>query len=89
MSAGSEEWRPTASLETLQRRARMLCAARTFFAERDILEVETPVLTDDGVLLFSSNFRQFQLDAGGMTGLQHEDISRQTLPRARRRLASL
>jgi hypothetical protein len=33
------------------------------------------------VLLFSSNFRQFQLDAGGMTGLQHEDISRQTLPR--------
>ena len=39
------------------------------------------LLTADGVLLFSSNFRQFQLDEGGLSGLQHEDISRKTLPR--------
>src|SRR5690625_5186566 len=37
-------WRPTASLENLQRRAAILAAVRRFFAEREVLEVETPVL---------------------------------------------
>jgi elongation factor P--(R)-beta-lysine ligase len=38
-------WRPTASLGALQRRAAMLAAAREFFANRGVLEVETPVLS--------------------------------------------
>jgi lysyl-tRNA synthetase class 2 len=38
-------WRPTASLDALQRRAAMLAAAREFFANRGVLEVETPVLS--------------------------------------------
>lgn len=37
-------WRPTASLKNLQRRAAILAAVRRFFAERKVLEVETPVL---------------------------------------------
>jgi len=40
------------------------------------------LLTRDGVLLFSTNFRQFELQAGeGLRGYECEDISRATLPR--------
>ncbi len=38
-------WRPTAALGALRRRAAMLAAAREFFAERGVLEVETPILS--------------------------------------------
>ncbi|MGB6355534.1 MAG: EF-P lysine aminoacylase EpmA [Steroidobacteraceae bacterium] len=41
----SAAWRPTASLSALRRRAQMLAAAREFFAERAVLEVETPQLS--------------------------------------------
>ena len=41
----SMAWRPTATLAALQRRAAMLAAARNFFAERGVLEVETPILS--------------------------------------------
>jgi elongation factor P--(R)-beta-lysine ligase len=38
-------WRPTATLQTLRARAAMLSEARVFFAERGVLEVETPILS--------------------------------------------
>ncbi|MBN1378226.1 MAG: EF-P lysine aminoacylase GenX [Gammaproteobacteria bacterium] len=38
-------WRPSANLQTLRARAEMLAACRKFFAERDVLEVNTPVLS--------------------------------------------
>jgi lysyl-tRNA synthetase class 2 len=38
-------WQPTASVQTLAQRARMLRAAREFFAEKNVLEMETPALS--------------------------------------------
>ena len=40
----SHDWQPTASLLALQRRAQLLTEVRAFFAERQVLEVETPAL---------------------------------------------
>lgn len=37
-------WQPSCSIELLQKRARMLQCIRVFFAERNVLEVETPLL---------------------------------------------
>lgn len=42
------EWQPTASLEMLKAKARLLSKLRAFFAEKDILEVQTPVLSQAG-----------------------------------------
>ena len=56
----------------------------SFDVQRDhawLIRKTARLLADGGVLLFSTNFRQFKLDEGGLTGLQVEDISRKTLPR--------
>lgn len=45
MDATSLDWRPAAKLETLHTRARMLQSTRAFFSARDVLEVETPILS--------------------------------------------
>ena len=38
------DWQPTASLETLRLRAQLYQQLREFFLQRDVLEVETPLL---------------------------------------------
>ena len=42
------EWRPSARITMLRRRAAMLAGLRAFFAERDVMEVETPLLSAFG-----------------------------------------
>lgn len=41
-------WRPGASRHAIESRARLLAAIRGFFAERGVLEVETPILAQAG-----------------------------------------
>ena len=45
MLENASQWRPTASLNNLKLRAGILAEIRSFFAERDVLEVETPILS--------------------------------------------
>ncbi len=48
MRDGSNLWRPTATLQHLKLRARLLQDVRQFFTTRDVLEVETPILSAHG-----------------------------------------
>jgi lysyl-tRNA synthetase class 2 len=47
-SATPTRWRPSAAVETLKLRASLLADIRRFFAERGVLEVETPALARAG-----------------------------------------
>ncbi len=42
-------WQPTASVENLRRRAHLLQQIRAFFAARDVIEIQTPVLASHTV----------------------------------------
>ena len=44
----SEKWMSTASLNNIKQRAKMLKNIREFFEQRDVLEVETPMLSQYG-----------------------------------------
>ena len=43
------QWRPSANLRSLHKRAELLARLRQFFAERSVLEVETPLLCSSGI----------------------------------------
>ena len=45
----ANQWSPSASIDTLRQRAKMMEAIRAFFATRGVLEVETPVMAHFGV----------------------------------------
>ena len=54
-------WAPTASLPTLRLRAELLAAARQFFAQRGVLEVDTPALVRHAVTDLHIHSAQVQL----------------------------
>jgi lysyl-tRNA synthetase class 2 len=60
-----DAWRPTASLDALRLRARLNAAMRAFFAERGVLEVETPVFSRGGNT--EPNIAPFSLEFSGRT----------------------
>lgn len=50
-------WQPTASIENLKRRSEIISDIRQFFAERSVMEVDTPCLSGFGVTdRYLSNF---------------------------------
>jgi lysyl-tRNA synthetase class 2 len=59
------DWQPTASFDALRLRARLNVLIRTFFAERGVLEVETPVLSRAGNS--EPNIASFSLQFTGRT----------------------
>lgn len=59
------DWRPSAALDALRLRARLNATIRGFFAERDVLEVETPILSQAGNT--EPNIASFCLQFSGRT----------------------
>ncbi len=59
------DWRPTATLDALRLRARLYATIRAFFAGRDVLEVDTPVLSVAGNT--DANIESFSLEFSGRT----------------------
>ncbi|MBD3897718.1 EF-P lysine aminoacylase GenX [Halomonas sp. ML-15] len=70
------EWRPTAEITTLHARARLIAKLRAFFAERGVLEVETPVLGHGG----SSDVHLASLACQATTPEGRETLWLQTSP---------
>ncbi|PNS08203.1 EF-P lysine aminoacylase EpmA [Solilutibacter silvestris] len=67
--APQEAWRPSASAQAIRLRARLNTTIRDFFAQRDVLEVETPILSEAGntapnIDSFTTDFSG-HVDAGG------------------------
>ncbi|GAB2493128.1 EF-P lysine aminoacylase EpmA [Arenimonas alkanexedens] len=58
-----KDWKPTANLKALRLRAELYALVRHFFAERDVLEVETPILASAGNT--DPNIESFCLDFDG------------------------
>lgn len=59
------EWQPSASIDAIRLRARVNAAIRVFFAARDVLEVETPVMSQAGNT--DPNITSFPLEFSGRT----------------------
>ncbi len=60
-TVATDDWQPTAKLSALHLRAQLNARIRSFFAERDVVEVETPVMsvagnTEPNIASFSVHF---------------------------------
>lgn len=64
-SAFTSDWRPTAAIDAMRLRARLYATVRAFFADRSVLEVETPVLSVAGNT--DANIESFSLEFSGRT----------------------
>lgn len=59
------DWQPSASLDAMRLRAQVNAAIRAFFADRSVLEVETPILSQSGNT--DPNIASFTLEFSGRT----------------------
>ncbi|MBU8974724.1 MULTISPECIES: EF-P lysine aminoacylase EpmA [unclassified Lysobacter] len=59
------DWQPSASFDALRLRARLNATVRAFFAQRDVVEVETPVMSVAGNT--DPNIASFHLEFSGRT----------------------
>lgn len=71
-------WQPTASLNMLRLRAGILSRIRQFFAERQVLEVETPLLSQATVT--DKHLQSFQTDYHFENPKQKQTLYLQTSP---------
>ena len=60
------DWKPTADIGALRLRAALYASIREFFSSRNVLEVETPILSAAGNT--DPNIASFSLDADGGSG---------------------
>ena len=60
----TEAWQPSADIDTLIQRASLLATVRKFFADRDIVEVQTSILSDFGVT--DVNIENLEVNIGGL-----------------------
>ncbi len=64
----STNWQPSCSIEMLHCRAKLLSKIRTFFKQKQVLEVETPILSQAGTTdvfidsFVTSQYENFQLE---------------------------
>ncbi|GAA0791468.1 EF-P lysine aminoacylase EpmA [Marinobacterium sediminicola] len=71
-------WRPSAPIENLRARGKVLAQIRRFFAQREVLEVETPVLSKCAV---SDPFiDSLEVSFGFQPGVEDERLYLQTSP---------
>ena len=60
------DWQPAATTQTLKLRAQLLATVRQFFAERDVTEVETPLLASHTVS--DVNLESFSVNSASTSG---------------------
>ena len=73
-----KSWQPSASITNLRRRSKLLQQIRNFFDERQVLEVETPVLAACGVT--DLHLRNFQTQLYGPAAPSGQALYLQTSP---------
>jgi lysyl-tRNA synthetase class 2 len=64
--SSADDWRPTTSPSILRRRARILATIRSFFADRGVLEVETPLLS--AAAATAPHIQSFKTECPSMPG---------------------
>lgn len=72
------DWQPSASIQTLKRRAALLDAVRRFFQSRQVLEVETPILAQ--ATLPDRHIKSFHTEFQGPFDPQSKTYYLQTSP---------
>lgn len=72
------KWQPNASLQALKERSRLLKELRLFFEFREILEVETPILSKSGTT--DVGIQSFKTNLDLLTSSEKQELWLQTSP---------